>query len=419
MRVLWITNTIFPAPSKALARPVEVSGGWMYSMAKQLSMEQGNKLAVATTYYGSDIKSFKIDNVDYYLLPTKSTKTYNKDLESLWENICFEFKPEIIHIHGTEFTHGLACMNACTSLNYVVSIQGMVSVYSKYYYANISRFDILKNITFRDIIRFDTLFQGKANFVKRGEFEKEYLLRTKHVIGRTSWDYAHVKAINPKVNYHFCNESLRDSFYLSEKWDIDTKSTYTIFLSQGQKPIKGLQQVLKAVEQLKSEYPTILVRIAGINITKYTNLLDKGKLSGYGSYLRNLIKKSNLKEHVQFLGTLTEEQMVIEYRNAHIFICPSSIENSPNSLGEAQLLGVPSIASYVGGVPDMVTHGETGFLYRFEEVEMLTEQIRKIFCNDNLAKKLSMNSIQVAKERHNRLFNLQSTLDIYQNIISN
>ena len=54
-------------------------------------------------------------------------------------------------------------------------------------------------------------------------------------------------------------------------------------------------------------------------------------------------------------------------------------------MGEAQLLGVPVIASYVGGVPDMVTHGETGLLYRFEEVEMLAEGIRNLFMNMALA----------------------------------
>ena len=147
-------------------------------------------------------------------------------------------------------------------------------------------------------------------------------------------------------------------------------------------------------------------------------MLDKIKLSGYGSYIRNLIKKLNLIEHVDFIGTLTEEQMVEEYKNAHLFICPSSIENSPNSLGEAQLLGVPVIASYVGGIPDMVTHGETGLLYRFEEVEMLAEHIRSIFSNDNLAQKLSLNGFRVAEERHNRAINLSKTLKIYQEIIA-
>ena len=54
---------------------------------------------------------------------------------------------------------------------------------------------------------------------------------------------------------------------------------------------------------------------------------------------------------------------------------PSSIENSPNSLGEAQLLGVPCIASDVGGVTDMIPNKECGIIYRFEEVELLAKHI--------------------------------------------
>ena len=100
-----------------------------------------------------------------------------------------------------------------------------------------------------------------------------------------------------------------------------------------------------------------------------------------------------------------------------MFICPSSIENSPNSLGEAQLLGVPTIASYVGGVPDMINHGKTGLLYRFEEIEMLAECIRRIFTDTTLAMNLSENGIKAAKKRHHQKENLNRMIEIYQLII--
>lgn len=133
----------------------------------------------------------------WQLQPTK------KGWNHFGEKISGEFSPDIIHIHGTEFPHGLACMRACPSLNYIVSIQGMVGVYSRYYYANINHLDILKHITFRDVVRFVTIFQRKKNFEKRGKFENEYLHKTHYVIGRTSWYFAHVKSINPNVDYYF------------------------------------------------------------------------------------------------------------------------------------------------------------------------------------------------------------------------
>lgn len=416
MNILWITNTIFPAPSKALGIPSPVTGGWMYELAKKVGSVQGISLAVATIYTGKVKKKFDFDNIIYYLLPAKSTKSYQNALEYHWQSVCNEFKPNIVHIHGTEFTQGLSCMRTIPSLNYIISIQGMVSIYQRYYNAGIGTWEILKHITFRDLVRFDTIFQGKIDFKRRGKFEKEYIQRTYHVIGRTSWDYAHSKAINPNINYHFCNEILRDSFYTTSKWDVNCKNDYTIFISQATYAIKGLHQVLKAIALLKTDFPEIKVRIAGTNIIKNKSFIEKIKLSGYGAYIRSLINRFNLHEQVWFTGPLLEEQMAAEYRNAHVFICPSSIENSPNSVGEAQLLGVPTIASYVGGIPDMVVNGESGLLYRFEEVEMLAENIRKVFTNDVLAIQLSKNGILAAEKRHNRQINLEQTISIYNKV---
>jgi glycosyltransferase involved in cell wall biosynthesis len=417
MKILWITNTIFPAPSRILGLQEPVMGGWMYHLAEQIAISPNIKLVVATVYQEKETKHFDIDNIDYYLLPTRSSVDYQKHLETHWQSLCDKLQPDIVHIHGTEYIHGLACMRACPHLNYIVSIQGLVSVIARTYYAGINVTEILKNITFRDIVRFDTLFMQKRKFIVRGEFEKEYIQRTQHVIGRTSWDYAHTKAINPVVNYHFCNDILRACFYTAIKWDITKKIDYTIFLSQGSYPIKGLHQVLKAVALLKNEFPQVKIRVAGHDITNAATLKNKIKISGYGAYIKKLIKQLELNNQVQFTGTLTETQMITEYLNAHLFICPSSIENSPNSLGEAQILGVPVIASYVGGIPDMVTHGETGFLYPFDEFEMLAEYIRKLFANNTIAQRISANGIKMAEQRHNSKINLNRNLEIYQQLV--
>ena len=417
MRVLWITNAIFPAPGKSLGLSYSISGGgWILALAKQLISIPQIKIAIATVYGGKDIKSLEIENIRYYLLPVKSKTDYHKSLESAWQNICREFKPDLIHIHGTEYPHGLACMRSCPELNYVISIQGLIGPYSRYFLAGIKPWEIVKHITLRDLIKIDSLFQANRKFRSRGIFEKEYILRSNNIIGRTSWDYAHAKTINPSINYHFCNETLRDSFYNSTKWNVNGKNDYSIFLSQAAEPLKGLHQVLKAIALLKTEFPEIKLRISGPNILRNTSIFEKIKRGGYGAYIQNLINKFNLNEQVSFVGPLREEQMVSEYRNAHVFICPSSIENSPNSLGEAQLIGVPTISAYVGGIPDMVYHGESGLLYRFEEVEMLAEYIRKVFTNDEMANKLSKNGIQAAEIRHNRQINRDQTINIYNSI---
>ena len=112
-----------------------------------------------------------------------------------------------------------------------------------------------------------------------------------------------------------------------------------------------------------------------------------------------------------FTGNLNAEQMKSEYLNANVFVCPSSIENSPNSLGEAQILGTPCIASYVGGVMDMMKGNERN-LYRFEEVSMLAAKICRIFANAD--KQIDMKTAAI--QRHDPKMNSMQLLETYRMI---
>jgi glycosyltransferase involved in cell wall biosynthesis len=416
MKILWVVNTVFPEPSKALGFQIPNIGGWMYGFANQVSRTEGLFLAVATTYSGNDFKHLYLNGIDYFLLPCKNMLIYNEYLEDYWEKVCDIFIPNIIHINGTESPIGLACIRKFPNLNYIISIQGLVSVISRYFKSGISNFEILKNLTIRNIFKNDSIFQLQKQFYRRGKFEEEYIKTCQYFIGRTQWDYAHIKSINSNSKYFFCNESLRDIFYSAKKWNRNYCERHTIFLSQSHSPIKGLHQVIKAIKLLISDFPDIKIKVGGSNVTKSNNFNEKMKLSNYGKFIRKLIKDLCLENYVEFLGNLDESQMVCSFQNAHVFVCSSSIENSSNSVGEAQLLGVPTIASYVGGMSDLIEHKKTGLLYRFEEVEMLADNIRIIFNNDSFANILSINAIQAASQRHNREVNLHQLLSIYQEI---
>ena len=114
-----------------------------------------------------------------------------------------------------------------------------------------------------------------------------------------------------------------------------------------------------------------------------------------------------------FSGNLNAAEMMHEYLLANVFVCPSSIENSSNSLGEAQILGVPCVASYVGGVPDMMTGCEQN-LYRFEDIEMLAYKICEIFDREGQ----QVNVSNIALERHNQKANTDQLMRIYNDFKS-
>lgn len=196
---------MMPPLCESLGMEVPVGGGWMYASAKKLIEENKNfELAIATVYNGRQLIAKELGAIKYYALPLNGKKgtKYHKHLESYWIKVYKEFKPELTHIHGTEYPYGLSYINALPLSKTVVSIQGLVSICARYYTDGISNEDILRNITLRDFIK-GGLWQAQKSFYKRGILEQELITKIHHVIGRTSWDYAHVQAINPAVNYHF------------------------------------------------------------------------------------------------------------------------------------------------------------------------------------------------------------------------
>lgn len=416
MKVLWITNMLFPPLCEKLGIKPPVVGGWMLALAQNIIKQIPEiEIAVASVSNCRQIQKYSIDNITYYIVPSCGSVTkYHSNLEKHWAKIQNEFCPQVVHIHGTEQAHGLAYINANGNNNVVSSIQGLVHVISRYYNNELSTIQIIKNLTFRDIITQHNLFQRKKIFIERGEIEKQHIKELNYIIGRTTWDKAHAIAINPSICYYQCNETLRPSFYKND-WSYNKCEKYSIFLSQATYPVKGLHVFIKAISLLIKSYPTLKVYIAGNNIIDCNWIY----LSGYGKICRELIEKYNLKENFIFLGELTEEKMCHYYLKANVFVCPSSIENSPNSLCEAQILGLPSIASYVGGIPDFIENGKTGFLYRFEEYEMLAFYLDKVFKYDPSINTMASEAKHIAKKRHDPSINTENTIKIYKEIINN
>lgn len=325
MNILWITNTIFPEATALLTgnkNDLKSSGGWMVAGASSLVSDENIRLAVASIANVDKLTHMQGNKIEYYLIPKGAGNIHvNHDYEAYFKRIHEEFQPDVTHIHGTEFSHGLAFVEACGAEHVVVSIQGICAEIGNHYLDGLSCKDVIKNITIRDIIK-GTPFAEKKSWLKRGEYERALLKKVKHVIGRTEWDHAFVWAVNNNITYHNCNETLRPEFY-SGYWQYEKCNPHTIFVSQAYYPIKGLHQLIKALPMILREYPDIKVRIAGNNVLEYS---IKHKTS-YFQYLRTLIQKNNLHDCIHFCGPLSAEEMKQEYLSANVFICPSSIEN--------------------------------------------------------------------------------------------
>lgn len=418
MKILWLTNIPLPEASLLMNERSSASGGWLINTAKILSNHEDVELAVA--FPKNNIENNQTlhgERIKYYAFPKiKSKERDSIDNNRYLKYIVEKVNPDLVHIFGTEFEHSLAMINVCNDLGIetIISIQGLVSVIGKHYKSSLP-FGVQKRFTFRDFVKQDNIQQQQKKFIEKGSLEIEAIKRTRHIIGRTTWDKACVSQINPNAIYHFCNETLREEFY-THRWKVDDCEKFSIFTSQASYPIKGIHFVLEAMPLILKRYPKAKLYIAGHNITESETIKQKIKLSSYAMYIKDLIKKHNLVDNVVFTGILDEKQMCERYLKTHVFVCPSSIENSPNSLGEAMILGVPSVASYVGGIPDMLKDKEEGFLYQHDAPYMLAHFICEIFENEDLALKFSKNAREHALKTHDRDENTRKLIEIYEEI---
>lgn len=418
MNILWISNIVFPEAQALLTGNgnFTASGGWMLGAAKALVKQSDILLTIAApTKSVKALTELQGKHIHYFLFPLgKGNKKKNNDYQKYWRVIHDRVQPDVIHIYGTEFSHGLAYVDECGAKNVIVSIQGLTSEIAKYYSLGLTKSQIIRYISLGDIFR-GSVIRDIRKYNKRGKIEKELLKKVNHVIGRTEFDKSHVWSINQNVNYHFCNEILREEFY-EGKWAYNACTPLSIFFSQGNYPVKGLHFMLEALRIVKSLYPSVKLRVAGQNITTH-KLSLKGvyAYSGYGKYIKHLIKYYGLQENIVFTGPYTASQMKAALLNANVFVCSSTIENSPNSLAEAQLLGVPSIAAFVGGIPDMVPNEQCGKLYRCEDTVALAYHICNVFESSVSFDNTAM--IETARKRHDPTANTEQLISIYNNLL--
>ena len=184
---------------------------------------------------------------------------------------------------------------------------------------------------------------------------------------------------------------------------------HSVFVSQAGYAIKGLDYLLRAMPDIIKDYPDAHVYIAGTN--PMVNNPRSGYITPYGVFLKNIISELNLQDNVSFLGRLNAKQMIQMYLKANVFVSCSRIENSPNSVCEAAIIGTPIVSSYVGGIENLAEKITNIYLYQPGVEYMLAFYIKKVFKTDKFA--IHSNKILEFMDRQN---NMETTWKIYQEL---
>lgn len=424
-KIIWVCNIPIPRIANDMGIPTQNIAGWLSGFANTLEKIESIELSICFPLLGiKEIRKGQVGRIKYYgfsqpklmgFLPVEDQLHESVDMREHIKEILEEANPEVLHIWGTEYPHSKVAAELFGKPDKtVVNIQGLTSFYWMHFNTGIP-YKELKKFALSNIARGNLLKQADK-MKKRGRVEQQTLNLVGHAIGRTDWDKACVIQSNPKIRYHFCNETLRDSFYTGT-WDYKICEKHSIFMSQAATPIKGLQFMLRAMPEILRVYPDTHLYIAGNDITNKDGLYNRLKYSSFASYINRLILDNGLKEYITFTGSLNEEKMKERFLRSNVFVSPSTIENSPNSLGEAMLLGVPCISSDVGGVKNLLQHEVEGYIYQMDAPYMLAYYVKKVFEMGKQAEAMGTSAKKHAERTHDRKHNLEVLLKIYGDIL--
>jgi len=402
MKIVWFTST--PVITTGLLS----SGTWISSMYNALKEQNIDIINIALT--APYATSF--DNKDTIILKAgaNSRKKPAMDLVNIFKNHIEEINPDLIHIWGTEWNGSYIAMKAYLRVPVLISIQGMASILKNHVLGTLGIQSTLRWLTVHDLFAPSGLLSLYKSLYRTGKMELQVVNKMEFFECATPFMEAWVRSINPKAKIYNCPSVLRKDFY-NNKWLSSNYNRYTLFLPDATTTYKGFDVMLKAAKILIREFPELQLRIAGPVPRKGFFIVK-----GYERYINHLLNDEEIKKRVTFLGPLTSDKLSKEMLSSNAVVISSIIESQGLVLLEAMMLGVPTIASYAGGMPDLFTHNYSAIGYPVGDSITLAHSIRKLFTNISLTEEIAENSYRIAQIRNNREMVSSKLIGIYSDI---
>jgi len=168
---------------------------------------------------------------------------------------------------------------------------------------------------------------------------------------------------------------------------------------------KGLESTIRAFATFSKEYPNAALTIAG-----------DGPLRGT---LKDLATRLRLDGRIYFTGFVSQPALLELYRESHLFLHPSEQtptgdrEGIPNSLLEAMATGLPCITTRHGGIPEAVTHLESGILVRESDLKGLEDWLKRLARDDELRDSLGIRAARMIAEKFDLTTQIEKLEEIY------
>ena len=413
MRVLWVLNMVLPEAAQALGINTSFSGGWLIDYVRCLAEDPDMELATMTYANVPEKIEKEVNGVKHYILPGGGKRllfTSPKTMKDC-QDVLDDFQPDIIHLHGTEYSIAYSMVKLQPRQPIILTIQGILSRISQEYKGGLPWFTFFRAATVNQWLHLKAPIFSQQLFNQNARRERYVLRHVTRVTGRTTWDKAVMQSINPELKYYRLNYNLRPEFYTDKAWNYENITPYMIYTGAAGYSLKGLHVLIKALEIVKKRYPDVKLCVPGYN-GSYKNG------NGYQRYIHRMIKDAGLTDNVEFVGRKSAEGVVDMLTRAHVCVVPSAMEGASATVCEAMMIGTPAICSFRGGMTDLLKDGISGFCYDFPEYPVLAERICQLFENEALCRQFSELAKQDAVRRHARDENYKNLKNIYNEMFS-
>ncbi|MGB4770432.1 MAG: glycosyltransferase family 4 protein [Chitinophagaceae bacterium] len=414
MRVLWFANT--PCNAVEHMKESTIGGGWLQTL--DLHMQEKVELHIAF-YANWPEETFTCRKATYHVIPSSSIRVSNvkniffphvihQEDTLRYLDIVNRVKPDLIHLHGTENAYGT--MLSKVNVPVVVSIQGIMTPYA-YRFGGDAAEDIqtyvgpanssLKGMLFEKGQKhtYDLLKLTAAR-------ETKYIRDVKYFIGRTIWDRRVSSVMSPGSHYFIGDEIMRDVFY-TKQWNqgrVDGK--WIIHTTASDHPMKGFRTIVDTVNLLISAGIQLEWRVAGLSAQSTVVRVAKKQLG-----------KAYPLDHIKLLGRIGADALADMMAEANMFVLPSFMENSPNSLCEAMMMGMPCVATNGGGTPSMLEDKVEGLLVQPRDPWAMAGAILELISDQESAIAFGQAARRTALKRHEPTRIVNQVFDAYQQIL--
>lgn len=416
MRILWFTGVQLPAVTgKELNR-----AGWQEGLRRALNTFQPEIELCIASFGPEDYEPFSEDNATYYNIyrePPPGSR-WNRLIKNWQHNTfneaeldrCLEIvelvQPELIYIFGTENPFGLITDKVLVPVG--ISIQAVLHGLVKNLFIGLSAWEFMQVIVSRDFLTGTGLFHRFWTIKKYLPIEREIYQRNTYFCGRSDWDKTWLTNLNEDAMYFHIDRILGNQFY-DAVWAINSSEANTIFSLSSNAPFKGGLTIVRALNKLNNlGHKNIHLRLGGIS-----------QDSSVGKFILVLIDKYGLQDQIYLLGRLSPQEIIREMLNARIFVLPSHMDNSPNSLAQAMIVGMPCIASNAGGIPSMLDDTVEGLIYDHKDVNALSQNILELIKDPDLCTKFGLNARKKALGRHDQEQIASKIWKVYQQLLDN